>query len=279
MGRWLYPSFLALPGAWLLALYLVPLTIVVAISFGTVDEINRPVLGWFPENYRTVLSDDLVDPFVNSIVFAAATTVLSLAIGYPVAYTIARYGGRYRHVLLAIVLMPWFVDYLVRIYAWVVVFGDEGVVNSLLGRLGVEPVTFLNTPYAVVGGLVYSYFPFMVLAVYAAVERMNPALVEAGQDLYGTPFETFRHVPWPATFQGVLAGCVLVFLPSAGDFINAQLLGGPSTYMIGNLISSQFAGGGYWPYGAGMALVLILLLAAAMAFYLRSAATATVEGR
>lgn len=280
MRRWFYPSFLVPPGAWLVALYVLPLAIVVAVSFGTVDVLGRPVFGWVPGNYDIVFSRTLLWPFVHSILFAAVTTVLSVLIGYPAAYTIARYGGRYRHILLGLILLPWFVDYLVRIYAWVVVFGDNGVVNHLLrsaGAGGSPPITFLNTRWAVIGGLLYSYFPFMVLAVYSAVERLNPALIEAGKDLYGTPWQTFRHVTWPASIQGVLAGSVLVFLPAAGDFVNAQLLGGPGTYMIGNLIQGQFAGGGYWPYGAAMAIVLILLLGFAMIFYLRSAATATRE--
>lgn len=280
MRRWFYPSFLLPPGAWLVALYVMPLAIVVAVSFGTVDELGRPVFGWIPGNYDVVFSSTLLWPFVHSILFALATTVLSLLVGYPAAYTIARYGGRYRHVLLGLILLPWFVDYLVRIYAWVVLFGDDGVVNHLLARAGLggsPPVTFLNTPWAVIGGLLYSYFPFMVLAVYSAVDRLDPALIEAGKDLYGTPWQTFLHVTWPASIQGVLAGCVLVFLPSAGDFVNAQLLGGPGTYEIGNLIQGQFAGGGYWPYGAAMAIVLILLLGFAMVFYLRSAASASKE--
>ena len=161
-----------------------------------------------------------------------------------------------------------------RIYAWFVILGDEGVVNGLLHAIGLPgspPVTFLNTPFAVVGGLVYDYLPFMILPIYAALERMNPSLIEAGKDLYGTPLQTFLHVTWPATIQGVIAGAVLVGLPAVGDFATAQILGGPNTYMIGNLIQDQFTGGGYWPFGAALTIVLMALLSLLMIFYLRSA--------
>lgn len=278
--RWLYPSFLLPPGLWLLLLFAAPLGIVVAVSLGTTDFIGNPVLGWHLENYSQVFTATFVPPFLRSLAFAALTTALSLLVGYPVAYTIARFGGRYKSLLIVLVILPWFVDYLVRIYGWVVIFGDNGVVNSILHSLGFggsPPVTFLNTSYAVVGGLVYDYFPFMILAVYAALERMDPSLIEAGKDLYGSPWQTFRHVTWPATFQGVLAGGVLVFLPAAGDFVTAQILGGPNTTMIGNLIQDQFAGGGYWPFGAAMTIVLMALLASFTTFYLRSAARAARE--
>ena len=277
MRHRLHLILVGIPTLWLVGLFLVPLALMVAVSFGTTDILGNPVFGWYPGNYRVVLSSSLVTPFMHSMVYATITTIISLIVGYPAAYTIARYGGRFRYLLLGLVILPWFVDYLVRIYAWIVLFSDEGIVNSILEDLGMSkghPIAFLNTPYAVVGGLVYSYFPFMVMALFAAIERVDQAVIDAGKDLYGTPIQTFRHVTLPATQSGVLAGCVLVFLPSAGDFVNAQLLGGPSSTMIGTLINGQFAGGGYWPYGAAIAMVLIVLLGAVMAFYLRSAARA-----
>jgi spermidine/putrescine transport system permease protein len=208
-----------------------------------------------------------------------ATTALCLLIGYPVAYYIARFGGRYKHLLIAAVVLPFFVNYLVRTYAWAALLADEGLVNNWLVELGLSggPIQMINTPYAVIGGLVYGYMAFMILPVYGALERMDPALVEAGKDLYGTPWQTFRHVTWPQTFQGVLAGCVLVFLPAVGDFISAQLLGGSDTYMIGNLIQQQFYGANNWPFGAALTIVMMPFLMALMAFYLRSAARASHE--
>jgi spermidine/putrescine transport system permease protein len=279
--RGLWHAFLVPPGLWLLALYLVPIGFIAAVSVATVDFIGNPVYGWNTGNYHEVLSSTFLPPLERSLLYALATTIICLAVGYPTAYVVARYGGRLRHVLIALLILPWFVDYLVRIYAWVAIFGDKGLVNGVLGDLGMggePPVTFLNTTWAVIGGLVYSYFPFMILPIYAAVERMDSALVEAGKDLYATPLRTFLHVTLPETFQGVLGGCVLVFLPAAGDFANAQLLGGPNQTMIGNLIQDQFSGSGDWPLGSAMTVVFMAILALFMIFYLRSSARAASTG-
>jgi len=263
------------PGAvWLLLLFIAPFGVVILVSFGTVDILGKPVFGWYPENYQQVFDPIFVPVILRSVAFAVATTLLCLVIGYPVAYMIARYGGRFRNLLVVLVILPWFADYLVRIYAWIVILGDEGVVNGVLKALGLHgnpPVVFVNTSFAVVGGLVYDFLPFMILPIYAALERMDPSLIEAGKDLYGTPLQTFRYVTWPATIQGVVAGAVLVGLPAVGDFATAQILGGPNTYMIGNLINDQFTGGGYWPFGAALTIVLMALLSLLMIFYLRSA--------
>jgi len=279
--RGFWHAFLVLPGLWLLALYLVPIGFIAAVSVATVDFIGNPVYGWNTANYHEVLSSTFLPPLEHSLLYALATTLICLAVGYPTAYVIARYGGRLRHVLVALLILPWFADYLVRIYAWVAIFGDTGLVNGVLHDLGMggaPPVTFLNTTWAVIGGLVYSYFPFMILPIYAAVERMDSALVEAGKDLYATPLRTFLHVTLPETFQGVLGGCVLVFLPAAGDFANAQLLGGPNQTMIGNLIQDQFSGSGDWPLGSAMTVVFMAILAVFMIFYLRSSARAASTG-
>ena len=187
--------------------------------------------------------------------------------------------GRRKNILIALVVLPFFVNYLVRTYAWVALLSDEGIVNGLLDDIGLrsDPISFLNTSWAVIGGLVYGYLAFMILPVYAALDRMDPALIEAGKDLYGSGWQTFRHVTWPTTFQGVLAGSVLVFLPAVGDFVSAQLLGGPGTYMIGNLIPQQFFGAENWPFGAALTTVMMAFLMVWMIFYLRSAAKAARE--
>ena len=185
----------------------------------------------------------------------------------------ARFGGRWKNVLIALVVLPFFVNYLVRTYAWVAILSDDGVLNGALGT----DVRFVNTPWAVIGGLVYGYMAFMILPVYASLERMDPALIAAGKDLYGGPWQTFRHVTWPHTFQGVLAGCVLVFLPSVGDFVAAQLLGGADEYMVGNLIQQQFFGADNWPFGAALTTLLMGFLFVWMIFYLRSVARASRE--
>jgi spermidine/putrescine transport system permease protein len=260
-------------GLWLLAFFAFPLTLVLAISFGTTDELGGAIYGWHPDNYSRAFDPLFVPVLARSVGYAFATVVLCLVLGYPVAYYIARFGGRAKNVLIALVVLPFFVNYLVRTYAWVAMLSDEGLVNGLLS----EPIRFLNTPYAVIGGLVYGYLAFMILPVYAALDRMDPALIEAGKDLYGSELQTFVHVTWPTTFQGVLAGCVLVFLPAVGDFVSAQLLGGPGTFMIGNLIQNQFFGAEDWPFGAALTTVLMLFLLGFMVFYLRSAARAAED--
>jgi spermidine/putrescine transport system permease protein len=279
MRQGFWTQFLA-PGAlWLAFFFAFPLGLTVAVSFGTTDDLGNTLYGWYPENYADVFDPLFAPLLLRSVLYAVATTALCLLIGYPVAYYIARFGGRYKHLLIAAVVLPCFVNYLVRTYAWAALLADEGLVNNWLVELGLSggPIQMINTPYAVIGGLVYGYMAFMILPVYGALERMDPALVEAGKDLYGTPWQTFRHVTWPQTFQGVLAGCVLVFLPAVGDFISAQLLGGSDTYMIGNLIQQQFYGANNWPFGAALTIVMMLFLMALMAFYLRSAARASHE--
>jgi spermidine/putrescine transport system permease protein len=260
-------------GLWLLAFFAAPLALVIAVSFGTTDDLGGAVYGWYPDNYSRVFEPLFAPVLVRSVTYAFATVVLCLALGYPVAYYIARYGGSRKQVLIALVVLPFFVNYLIRTYAWVALLSDEGVVNGLLG----EPIRFLNTPWAVIGGLVYGYLAFMILPVYAALDRMDPALIEAGKDLYGSDLQTFIHVTWPTTSQGVLAGSVLVFLPAVGDFVSAQLLGGPNTFMIGNLIQQQFFGAEDWPFGAALTTVMMLFLLGFMVFYLRSAARASRE--
>jgi spermidine/putrescine transport system permease protein len=265
---------LLLPGAlWLVLLFVVPFLVVIAVSVGTTDTLGRPVFGFDLSNYPQVFDPLFIPLLLRSAGFAIATTLLCLLIGYPVAYMIARYGGRYRNLLVVLIIVPWFADYLVRIYAWFVILGDQGVVNGLLHFLGMPgnpPVIFLNTPLSVIGGLVYDYLPYMILPIYAALERMDPSVIEAGKDLYGSPFRTFWHVTWPYTLSGVIAGSVLVGLPAVGDFATAQILGGPNTYMIGNLINDTFSTG-YWPFGAAVTVVLMAILSLVMIFYLRSA--------
>jgi spermidine/putrescine transport system permease protein len=261
-------------GLWLLVFFAFPLALVLAISVGTTDELGGAVYGWYPENYSRVFDPLFVPVLLRSVGYALGTVILCLVFGYPVAYYIARFGGRYKNVLIALVVLPFFVNYLVRTYAWVAILSDEGLLNGVLGG---DKVRILNTPWAVIGGLVYGYLAFMILPVYAALDRMDPALIEAGKDLYGSEWQTFVHVTWPTTFQGVLAGSVLVFLPAVGDFVSAQLLGGPNTFMVGNLIQQQFYGAEDWPFGAALTTVMMLFLLGFMVFYLRSAARAAAE--
>jgi spermidine/putrescine transport system permease protein len=270
--RWLWSSFL-LPGtAWLAVLFLVPLGLVVAMSFGTTNVIGQPVYGFHPGNYAQVFQPIFLPILERSVVYALVATVICFALGYAVAYTVAMFGGRYRNLLILFVILPWFVDYLVRIYAWVELLAQGGLISRALssvgigGRLGVQ---LLGGTPAVILGLVYNFLPFMILPVYVAIEQMDRGLIEAGKDLYGSPRQTFFRVTLPATLQGVATGCVLVFLSAAGDFVTAQLLGGPGNYMIGNLISDETTGLASLPLGAGLTVVLMLLMGVVVLAYMR----------
>ncbi|MGB2850231.1 MAG: ABC transporter permease [Solirubrobacterales bacterium] len=277
-----FANLTLLPGAaWLLLLFLVPLGITLAISFGVTDELGNALYAWNPDNYERVFDPLFAPVLLRSVGYAAATAALCILIGYPVAYYIARFGGRWKYLLVALVVLPFLVNYLIRTYAWTAILSDDGLLNGILKDLSLteEGVRFLNTPYAVIGGLVYGYMAFMILPIYASLDRMDPSLIEAGKDLYANRWQTFRHVTWPATFQGVLAGSVLVFLPAVGDFVSAQLLGGPETYMVGNLIQQQFFDANNFPFGAALTTVMMAFLLIFMVFYLRSAGRAAEEAR
>lgn len=273
-ARGFWARFLLPGGVWLALLFLVPICLVLALSFGHTDELGRAVYGFSFDNYADAFDPLYIPTLLRSVGYALATAAACLLLGYPVAYFIARYGGRRKHLLIALLVIPFFVNYLVRTYAWVALLADDGILNSLFKDIGLTEagIQFVNTPYAVIGGLVYGYLVFMILPVYASLERMDPSLVEAGKDLFGTPFRTFIHVTLPQTKQGILAGCVLVFLPAVGDFVSAQLLGGPDTYMVGNLIQDQFFTASNWPFGSALTVVMMGFLSIWMIGYLRSAA-------
>lgn len=268
------------PGAlWIGLLFAIPLFLVLALSFGHVDDFGRGVYGFELSNYKDVFDSTYIPVLVRSVLYALVTVILCILIGYPVAYFIARFGGKYRYVLIAALVIPFFVNYLVRTYAWVALLADEGLVNNWLIDLGLTdaPIQMINTPFAVIGGLVYGYIIFMILPLYGSIERMDPSVIEAGKDLYGSPFKTFIHVTLPATQPGILAGCVLVFLPAVGDFVSAQLLGGPDTYMVGNLIQDQFFAASNWPFGSALTVIMMLSLMIWMVFYLRRATRGEAE--
>jgi spermidine/putrescine transport system permease protein len=270
--RWLWTSFL-LPGiAWLALLFVVPLALIVAMSFGTTNIIGQPVYGWHPGNYGQVFQPIFTPILGRSVEYAVITTLICFALGYSVAYTVATFGGRYRNVIILLVILPWFVDYLVRVYAWVELLAQGGLISHLLKSIGIGGtlgVQLLGGTPAVIVGLVYNYLPFMILPVYVAIEQMDRRLIEAGKDLYGSPRQTFFRVTLPVTIQGVATGSVLVFLSASGDFVTAQLLGGPRNYMIGNLIADETTGMASLPLGAGLTVLLMVLMAAVVYGYMR----------
>lgn len=254
-------SFLLLPGgALLLLLFVVPLGMLAVYSFGTPDVVGKPQVGFTLDNYAQVLQSYNLPVLVRTVGYALVATLVCLVLGYAVAYTASRFAGRFGPVIIALMVVPWLVDYLVRIYAWKQLLGDEGLVNGLLGQFGLGPVPLVGTSWAVIGGLVYGYLPLMILPIYAALADLDPALIDAGKDLYGTPRRTFWHVTLPATRQGVLGGCLLVFLPVLGDFATAQFLGGANNTMIGNVIADQFVASGSATFGSALSVTLIAML-------------------
>ena len=267
----LWGALLALPTAWIVGFFISSMVIVVLLSFGRVQFDGQPVVGTRLTNYTALWDPVYLKLFLRSVGYALATTLLCGLIAYPVAYAIALHGGRRKNVLIAAIVVPFFASYLIRMYAWSALLADDGVVNSIIRRLGLGGgVTFLNTSWAVIGGLVYGYVVFMILPVYASLERMDTALIEAGKDLYHSPLRTFFAVTLPATRAGLFGGMLLVFLPALGDFVSAQLLGGPDTYMIGNLIQQQFLEGQNWPLGSAMTVAMMIGLTVIMVAYLRA---------
>ncbi len=275
---WLWGTLLALPTAWIVTFFLSSMVIVVLLSFGRTQRDGRPVFGTQLTNYDALWNQVYFELFLRSLTYALATTLICALIAYPVAYSIALYGGRYKNVLVAAIVVPFFASYLIRMYAWSAMLSDDGVVNSALRRTHLsDGVQFLNTPFAVVGGLVYGFVVFMILPVYAALERMDTSLIEAGKDLYHGPLRTFFTVTLPATKAGLFGGMLLVFLPALGDFVSAQLLGGPRTYMIGNLVQQQFLEGQNWPLGSALTVAMMLGLSVLMVVYLRATSSRARE--
>jgi spermidine/putrescine transport system permease protein len=269
------------PGTlWMAAFFVSALGLVVLLSFGTTDALGNPRFGSTLANIRGLFHDVYLQVMIRSLIYGVACVVICLVISYPVAYAIARHGGRYKSALVALLVVPFFANYLVRMYGWETLLSDDGVIMRGLHDIGV-PNSFhiLNTPGAVIGGLVYGYITFMVLPIYASLERMDNSLIEAGRDLYGSPLRTFLTVTVPSCRSGAYAGCALVFLPAMGDFISAQLLGGPNTLMIGNLIQNDYFDGQNWPLGSALTMALMVLLIICMSAYVRQAARDAKEAQ
>ncbi|CAL9359846.1 Spermidine_putrescine transport system permease protein PotB [Actinosynnema sp. ALI-1.44] len=261
--RWLVATGLLTPtGLWLGVFLIAPLVLVVQFSFATRDTgVARAVLPWTTQAYRTALDPAFLPIFGRTLAYAGITTALCLLLGFPLAWFIARHGGRYRTALLAAVLVPFWSSYLARIYAWKALLDGEGLVNRVLEPLGLDRAGgFLLTDGAVVLGLTYGFLPFMVLPLYVACERFDHRLVEASHDLGHGRVSTFFRVVLPGVFPGVLAGSLLVLVPAAGDFVTPRLLGGVDQSTFGSVIDDQFRGGNNWPLGSAMAVLLLVLV-------------------
>lgn len=281
------------PFLWLLLFFLVPFLIVLKISF------SEPVLAQPPfaplleladeagslylrvqlnlSNYLVLLQDDTYfRAYLNSIQIAGLATLITLAVGLPMAYGIARAPARFRLTLLMLVILPFWTSFLIRVYAWIGILKNEGFLNALLLWLGVigEPLVILNTNIAVYIGIVYSYLPFMVLPIYASFEKMDASLVEAAIDLGCRPAAAFWRITVPIAFPGILAGAMLVFIPAVGEFVIPDLLGGSETLMIGRTLWVEFFNNRDWPLASAVATILLLVLVLPIVWFQRTQGTA-----
>ena len=265
---------------WLGIFFLIPLLFIVAYSFGTSGAYGGITLGFNPGNYLLVFDPLYLEIILRSFGIAALTTLLCFLLGYPLAYFIVFRGGRWRNALVLLVMVPFWTSLLIRAYAWVVILGGNGIANKTLQFLGITdgPVNLIFTPEAVLMGMTYSYLPFMVLPLYAALEKFDWRLKEAGKDLGASRWQTFLRVTFPLSLPGVIAGSILVFIPSSGEFVIPDLLGGSRTVMTGNLIQNQFLQSRDWAFGSALSVLLGVLLLVAILFYIRRVGTDKLEG-
>mgnify|MGYP001815270722 FL=1 len=257
-------AIIAAPYLWLLVFFLAPFAIVLKISLAD------PVFGLPPysqsvslDNFVFLFSDKLYAvTYLRSVFMAAIATVLCLALGFPMAYGIARSRPATRSLLLMLIVLPFWISFLLRVYAWMGLMNNYGTINSLLLWMGVidQPIPFMYTDFAVFVGLVYTYLPFMILPLYATLERMDLDLVDAAQDLGASRSRAFWDVTWPLARPGIIAGCLLVFIPAIGEYVIPYLLGGPESLLIGRVLFDEFFVNRDWPLASAVAIVLLLLL-------------------
>lgn len=261
---------LALPALlWLIIFFLLPLAIVLLVSFMTRGRAGTVTFPLTLDNYERVFTT-YRPIFVDSILIAFITTVICLVAGYPLAFFIStRKSKAMQQIALFLVILPFWTNFLVRTYAWRVILGNDGIVNAGLMNLGIiqQPLGLLNNDFAVLVGLVYGYLPFMVLPIYSSVERFDFRLVEAAHDLGANDLRAFLRIVLPLTLPGVAAGCILVFIPTIGAYVTPDLLGGTQGIMIGNLIDEQFKGTGHWPRGAASSMVMMVIVGLGLIFY------------
>ncbi len=266
---------IGVPMIWLLIFFLAPFLVVFKLSFSEATIARPPYLPLMTwedgrllitlnfENYRYLVDDGLyVVALLTSLRIAAVSTLLALLIGYPMALYIARCGPRKRTILLMLVILPFWTSFLLRVYAWIGILRSTGIVNNTLLALGIidEPLIMLQTDFAVYLGIVYTYLPLMILPLYANLTRHDGTLLEAASDLGANPLITFLTVTLPLSLPGIVAGCMLVFIPAIGEFIIPELLGGPDTLMIGKVLWGEFFSNRDWPVASAVAIVLLVIV-------------------
>ena len=270
-------AVIAVPYAWLAVFFLLPFALVLAIALGTSspDSVPPVELGFSFESFARLFTDKLyVAAWLGSLRIAAVSTLGALLLGYPMAYAIARTNPARRPLLLMLVVLPFWTSFLIRVYAWRGLLAENGILNQFLRWSGLvdHPGTILGTEWAVHLGIVYAYLPFMVLPLYATLERLDTSLLEAASDLGAKPFAAFLTVTLPLSLPGIVAGCLLVFIPAVGEFVIPDLLGGTRTLMIGKVLWDEFFTNGDWPLASAVAICLLVLLVGPIALFQRQQA-------
>ncbi|MGN6815444.1 MAG: ABC transporter permease [Solirubrobacterales bacterium] len=278
MRRRIVPYFLLGPGTiWLIVFFVVPLFYMAELSLwsGVIGEFE---FSWNWSNYSEALSA-YDTQFVRSFEYAGAATLLALVISYPLAYAIAFKAGRWRNLMLFAVVAPFFTTYLIRTIAWETILSDESPVTEFLHAIGLAPSGHILAPsWAVIAGLTYNFLPFMILPIYASLERIDVRLIEAAKDLYSSAAQSFWRVTLPLSAPGIVAGTLLTFIPAAGDYVNAQFLGGAGNRMIGNVIQSLYLSQSDYPSAAALSFVLMALIMIAVVVYIRFAGSEALMG-
>ena len=255
-----------------LFLLIIPMLVVLQYSVARRSIYKPIVFSWSHlhfANYTEALNAEFLPVFTRSIVYALAATAFCVLLGFPLAYWIARFGGRLRLLYLVLVIIPFLTSYLIRIYAWQFILQNNGLLSNLMGHMGLgSNHDFTNTHFAVILGLTYGFLPFMILPLYASIDRMDPSLVEASYDLGHGKASTLFRVTIPTVSPGLVAGILLVFIPAVGDFVTPELLGGVRTQMFGTIVNDQFLGSNNWPLGSAMSILLTLFILGGVFIYL-----------
>jgi spermidine/putrescine transport system permease protein len=254
---------------WLALFLVIPVGSLLAHSVAQRGPYGTVVWALTSVNFARALDPKYVPILLRTLGYASATTLFCLVLGFPVAYYLSFYAGKKRETLMIMLMIPFWTSCLVAIYSWIIILGREGLLNGLLLRLGLiqSPLSILNTPGTVILGMVYFYIPFMVLPLYSSLEKIPRSLIEASYDLGAGSVQTFVKITLPLALPGVFAGCILTFVPCMGDFLTAEFLGGPNTYLIGNLIQNQFLMAQDWPFGSALTTLLLVLLVAGLYLY------------
>ncbi|NQV44603.1 MAG: ABC transporter permease [Rhodospirillales bacterium] len=266
-GRWVTVALLSPTSAWFLFMLVMPLIVVAIFSFGERSSVGGYTASFTFDQYANLPAR--FTAFKNTLTYAPFGTLVSLLIAYPLAYYLAvKVDRRWKLILLVLVIVPFWTSLLIRTYAWIFILGGKGI-PSLLGFIGIEGVRLINTPFAVVVGIIYGYLPLMVFPIYVSLEKLDKGLLEASSDLGGTPFRTFFQITLPLSMPGIATGCMLVFILLMGEFLIPAFLGGGKVFFIGNALVDLFLQSRNWPFGSAVAITLVFIMLVTVTLYMR----------